>query len=77
VLPRADLVLANLTGGLLVQSAARLQALTASNGSLMLSGFQSHEEPGVLAAFPQLRLADRGQEDDWVSVTLRDAAAFE
>jgi ribosomal protein L11 methyltransferase len=77
VLPRVDLVLANLTGALLMQSAGRLQDLTSSSASLILSGFQHHEEAGVLAAFPELRLTDRGQEDDWVSVTLQHEGAFE
>ena len=77
VLPRVDVVLANLTGALLVQSAPRLQDLTASRGALILSGFQCHEEAGVLAAFPDLRVAGRGQEDGWVSVTLRREGAFE
>ena len=77
VLPRVDLVLANLTGALLIQSAERLQDLTSPSASLILSGFQHHEEAGVLAAFPELRLTDRGQEDDWVSVTLRHEGAFE
>jgi ribosomal protein L11 methyltransferase len=76
-LVRFDLVLANLTGALLVQSAARLEGLTTRRGPMILSGFQTDEEPQVLAAFPRLQLVDRGQEDGWVCVTLQQEDAFE
>jgi ribosomal protein L11 methyltransferase len=72
-----DIVLANLTGGLLIATAERLRDLTAARGSLVLSGFMYHEEADVLAAFAQLRMVDRRQEDEWVCVTLRRAGAFE
>ena len=76
VLPRGDLVLANLTGALLLQTAARLQDLVNGRGALILSGFLHHEEAAVLAAFSDLRVADRNQEDEWVCVTLRQEAVF-
>ncbi len=66
----ADLVLANLTGGLLVSTAERLRELTAPRGRLILSGFLSHEETGVLAAFPELAVERRGEEESWICVTL-------
>ena len=72
-----DLVMANLTGGLIVQSASRRQDLMPARGCIILSGFQDHEEAAVLAALPALRVADRGQEDEWVCVTLRHERAFE
>ena len=77
VLSRFDLVLANLTGALLMQTAGRLQDLTAPRGPLILSGFTPGEEPAVLASFARLRMLDRAQEDDWVCVTLRQEAVFE
>jgi ribosomal protein L11 methyltransferase len=76
VLPRGDLVLANLTGALLLQTAPRLQDLVNGRGALILSGFLQHEEAAVLAAFSDLRVADRNQEDEWVCVTLRQEAVF-
>jgi ribosomal protein L11 methylase PrmA len=71
-----DVVLANLTGGLLVQAAERLRELTAPQGRLILSGFMQTEEADVLAAFAALRLADRRQEDEWICVTLQREGAF-
>lgn len=72
-----DLVLANLTGALIVQSAGYLQDLTSPRGPLILSGFTSAEEASVVAAFPRLRPTDRGQEDEWVCLTLQRETAFE
>ena len=68
----ADVILANLTGGLLVQSAERLRKLTNANGRLVLSGFMTDEEPGVLAAFGAFTVEHRGEEEGWVCVTLKD-----
>jgi ribosomal protein L11 methyltransferase len=72
-----DVVLANLTGGLLLATAGPLQELTAARGTLILSGFMYHEEAEVLAAFAPMHVADRRQEDEWVCVTLRRPGAFE
>lgn len=76
-LARFDLVLANLTGGLLMQSAGRLQDLTTPRGPMILSGFTRDEEAAVVAAFPRLRMVDRGQEEEWVCLTLQRESAFE
>ncbi|HEY6508263.1 MAG TPA: 50S ribosomal protein L11 methyltransferase [Vicinamibacterales bacterium] len=70
-LDRADVVLANLTGGLLMASAARLLALVRPSGHLVLSGFQTHEEGEVVAAFTGTSLVERLEEENWVAVTLR------
>jgi ribosomal protein L11 methyltransferase len=67
----ADLVLANLTGALLVAAADRLKQLTDSEGRLMLSGFVAHEEREVLEAFAPLAVEHRAQEEEWLCVTLR------
>jgi ribosomal protein L11 methyltransferase len=66
-----DLVLANLTGGLLVQAAARLQGLTDRDGMVILSGFMTHEEAAVLDAFDAFAVVRRLEEEEWLSVTLR------
>ena len=69
-LSTADIVLANLTGGLLIASADRLQQLTAAGGRLILSGLQLDEEAGVLAAFAGRQIEHRDEEDGWVALTL-------
>jgi len=67
----ADVILANLTGALLIQSAERLRKLTNANGRLILSGFQVEDERDVLAAFGAFTVAHRGEEEGWVCVTLK------
>jgi ribosomal protein L11 methyltransferase len=74
---RFDLVLANLTGRLIIDAAGRLQDLAARRGPVILSGFTVPEEPAVLAAFPRLRLLERAQEDEWVCLTLQHEGLFE
>jgi len=65
-----DLVIANLTGGLLIASADRLESLAIPGGRLILSGFTDHEERGVLRAFGGCALESRAQEDEWVCFRL-------
>jgi ribosomal protein L11 methyltransferase len=67
----ADVVLANLTGALLVSAADRLRQLTDSGGRLILSGFMAREERDVLHAFAPLSVEHRAQEEEWLCVTLR------
>jgi ribosomal protein L11 methyltransferase len=66
----ADVILANLTGALLVSAAERLRRLTNAHGRLVLSGFMTHEEPDVVAAYGAFTVEHRGEEDGWVCVTL-------
>ena len=66
----ADVILANLTGGLLIQSAERLRTLTNAHGRLILSGFTVDEERDVVAAFGAFTVEHRGEEEGWVCVTL-------
>ncbi len=63
----ADVVTANLTGGLLIATAPLLQQL---GRCLILSGFLTHERPDVLAAFPGWTVEHEGAEDGWCSATL-------
>jgi ribosomal protein L11 methyltransferase len=65
-----DLVMANLTGALLIASADRLASLTIPGGRLVLSGFMDHQEREVLRAFEGCTLEWRAQEDEWVCVGL-------
>ena len=71
-LPTADTILANLTGGLLIQSAERLRKLTNAHGRLILSGFMTGEERDVLAAFGAFAVEHRGEEGGWVCLTLKE-----
>jgi ribosomal protein L11 methyltransferase len=67
----ADVVLANLTGALLVTAAPQLRQLTDSSGRLILSGFLAGEERDVLEAFAPFTVEHRAQEEEWLCVTLR------
>jgi ribosomal protein L11 methyltransferase len=66
----ADLILANLTGALLVRTAARLAALLTPSGTLILSGLLAAEEADVRAAFAALEERHRQEEDGWVCLRL-------
>jgi len=66
----ADIVIANLTGGLLISAARALQDLVARGGSLVLSGLMAVEETDVLAAFPTWTLEHRSEEDEWLCVVI-------
>jgi ribosomal protein L11 methyltransferase len=65
-----DVVIANLTGGLLIAAAARLTSLAGPSGRLVLSGFMDAEERDVVRAFSGLDVDWRGQEDEWVCLEL-------
>jgi ribosomal protein L11 methyltransferase len=66
----ADVVLANLTGALLVASAERLKKLTNARGHLVLSGFMKDDERDVLSAFGGFAVEHRDEEEGWVCATL-------
>ena len=72
-----DVVVANLTGGLLTASAERLESLAVAGGLLILSGFMDHEEGHVVQAFEGGGVQWRAQEDEWVcvAVTVQGTAA--
>jgi ribosomal protein L11 methyltransferase len=64
----ADVVMANLTGGLLTRAADILASAVAPGGSLIISGVMLDEEAEVLVAFaPRLQLVERVTEDDWMA----------
>lgn len=71
----ADVVLANLTGGSIVQSAAMLRSAVAPGGSLILSGVQTHEEDEVLAAFAPATPRWVRKDLGWVGIMFNDWAA--
>jgi ribosomal protein L11 methyltransferase len=66
-----DVVVANLTGGLLIVSADRLQSFAGPTARLVLSGFMDHEEQAVLGAYEGCALESRAREDEWVCAVLR------
>ena len=66
----ADIVIANLTGGLLISAARALQDLVARGGSLVLSGLMAVEETDVIAAFPAWGVDYRSEEDEWLCVVI-------
>ena len=65
-----DVVLANLTGGMLVSSARRLRGLVGSTGTLIASGFDLNERPRVEEAL-QIAIRDALTEDGWVGLIAR------
>jgi ribosomal protein L11 methyltransferase len=69
----ADIVIANLTGGLLIAAARTLQDLTTAGGRLVVSGLMAVEEADVLAALSPWHVEDRADEDEWICLTLARA----
>jgi ribosomal protein L11 methyltransferase len=67
----ADLVLANLTGGMLKSAAAEIGALVRRGGSLIISGFDGTEVEGVLAAFSLFTVQQHLTEENWIALHLR------
>ena len=69
----SDIVIANLTGGLLIAAAPTLQEFVGRGGSLILSGLMAVEEQDVLAAFPTWTVEQRAEEDEWLCLVLRSS----
>lgn len=66
----ADVVLANLTGGMLTSSGPQIAALVRPGGQLILSGFDHTEVDDVLASFPGFSEVQRLTEDNWIALQL-------
>ena len=67
----ADVVLANLTGGMLTSSGSQLGTLVEPGGRMILSGFDHTEVDAVLAAFPEFTEVTRLTEDNWIALHLK------
>jgi len=69
-LPRADVVTANLTGALLVRSAASLTRAVQLGGTLILSGLLANERDEVCRAFATAAVVWEREEEGWVGLIL-------
>jgi len=69
-LPAADVVLANLTGAMLVRAAARLTHAVRPDGILIVSGIMASEGNDVRRAFANQTFVADVQEDEWLAFTL-------
>ncbi len=67
----ADVVLANLTGGMLTSSATAIAALVRKGGHIVISGFDHTEVDAVVRAFPGFSEDARLTEDTWMALQLR------
>ena len=63
--PSPDVIVANLTGALLVRTAPLLGERVRPDGHLILSGLLDEERDAVAAAFPNGRLVFEAHEDGW------------
>lgn len=69
--PPADLVLANLTGGMLTSSAGAITALVRPGGRLIVSGFDGTEVDAVRHAFSSFAESAQLVEDNWIALLLQ------
>jgi ribosomal protein L11 methyltransferase len=70
-LPPADIVTANLTGALLVRSAATLRSAVRSGGMLILSGLLTDERDDVVRAFAPAAVVWEREEEGWVGLLMK------
>ncbi len=68
---RADIVLANLTGAVLVRFAEELRHLAVEGGYLILSGFAPQDLTVIRTAFAGSAVIDEKREGDWAAICLR------
>ena len=68
---RADLVVANLTGGVLLRYADELRALVVDGGYLILSGFTPADLAVIRRAFASLGVIAEQAEGEWAALSLR------
>jgi ribosomal protein L11 methyltransferase len=65
----ADIVIANLTGGLLARGARRILETLRPGGRLIVSGLLADERDHVIAAFRPAEIVWESREDEWVAIT--------
>ena len=74
-LPRADVVVANLTGALLVRAASRLLHAVRPGGVLIISGILATERDEIRRAFANQGIVtdvqEAGDDAEWLAFTLK------
>jgi ribosomal protein L11 methyltransferase len=75
--PGFDLVLANLTAGVLAELAGPLSAAPTPGGTLMVSGLLPGQWPHLAARFDQLDVVDLPELEGWTGAVLRAPASGE
>jgi ribosomal protein L11 methyltransferase len=70
-LDAGDIIVANLTGGMLTTAAQPIAQLVRPGGTLIVSGFDKNEAVNVREAFASFEEAERLAEDEWVALSLR------
>ena len=68
---RAEVVMANLTGAVLVRYAEELHSLVVKGGCLIVSGFAPDDSAVIGRAFSGMAVVTEKQEGDWAALTLR------
>jgi ribosomal protein L11 methyltransferase len=69
--PAADIVVANLTGAMVVRAAAMLAAVVSPGGTLLVSGFTDDERAGIERALDRFGVVQQLSEDGWGATVLR------
>jgi ribosomal protein L11 methyltransferase len=69
--PAADVVLANLTGGLLIRAAGPLRQAVKPGGLLIVSGLETAERDVVWRAFEDFERVAEAEESGWITFTAR------
>jgi ribosomal protein L11 methyltransferase len=67
---RADVVLANLTGAVLVRHARELRSLAVDGGYLVLSGFSPDDVAVIVRAFGGTKVVAQERDGDWAALAL-------
>jgi ribosomal protein L11 methylase PrmA len=75
--PAADVVTANLTGGLLIRAAGRLRQAVKPGGLVIMSGLETKERDDVWTAFDGFELTSEGEEAGWSTITARRLSKLE
>jgi ribosomal protein L11 methyltransferase len=75
--PAADVVTANLTGGLLIRAAGRLRQAVKPGGLVIMSGLETKERDDVWTAFDGFELTSEAEEAGWSTITARRLSKLE
>jgi ribosomal protein L11 methyltransferase len=75
--PAADVVTANLTGGLLIRAAGRLRQAVKPGGLVIMSGLETKERDDVWTAFDGFELTSEAEEAGWSTITARRLSNLE